>query len=115
MPRRIEILTKLSAQLMRFLFSRSAENLTIDVNSSKDQISVLIKSTVKLTEKDVELLEGYLKVESHEEMAYYYLPLAGEYGSDEDLMLISMLVNSVQINYDKEKSSLRISFVIRSQ
>lgn len=114
MPRKIEVITKLSTQLMRFLFSRSAQKLNIDINAQKDDILVVIQANVVLSDQDLQLLESYLKVESHEEMAYYYLPLAGEYGSDEDLMLISMLVKSVQIDYDKGKSILKMSFVVSS-
>ncbi len=115
MPRKIEIVTKLSTQLIRFLLSRSAERMNIDIRSLENEIFVVIESKIALSEQDLHLLNSYLKVESHEEMAYYYLPLAGEYGSDEDLMLISMLVNSVQINYSKNDSLLRISFVVRSK
>lgn len=114
MPRKIEIVTKLSTQLMRFLFSRSAEKINVNINNLKNEILIVIESIVILNEQDLQLLNSYLKVESHEEMAYYYLPLAGEYGSDEDLMLISMLVNSVKIDYDKQSYVLRISFTVRS-
>ena len=115
MPRKIEIVTKLSSQLMKFLFSRSAKKLNIDIDIKEDEISAKIESNVTLNDQDLHLLESYLKVESHEEMAYYYLPLAGEYGSDEDMMLISMLVNSVEIDYDKEKFLLKIKFLVHSR
>lgn len=115
MPRKTEIVTKLSTQLVRFLLSRSAERINIEIRNLGNEIFVVIESTISLNEQDLRLLNSYIKVESHEEMAYYYLPLAGEYGSDEDLMLISMLVNSVEIDYKEQGNLLRISFVVRSR
>ncbi|MFN4190155.1 MAG: hypothetical protein ACK4E2_04095, partial [Pseudothermotoga sp.] len=111
MPRKTEIVTKLSTQLVRFLLSRSAEGINIEIRNMENEIFVVIESKIALSEQDLHLLNSYLKVESHEEMAYYYLPLAGEYGSDEDLMLISMLVNSVEIDYKEQGNVLKISFV----
>lgn len=115
MPRKTEIVTKLSTQLVRLLLSRSAEKINIDIRNLRSAIFVVIESKIALGEQDLHLLSSYLKVESHEEMAYYYLPLAGEYGSDEDLMLISMLVNEVEISYNEQDNLLKISFVVRSR
>ncbi|MGJ8453823.1 hypothetical protein ACSFC1_00755 [Pseudothermotoga sp. U03pept] len=112
MPRKAEIVTKLSSQLMKFLLARSASEISMNIKVENDEISVSIEATVALKEQELQTLEGYLKVENREEFAYYYLPLLGEYGSDEDLVLMSMLVNSVKIDYNEEESVLRITFFV---
>ncbi|ABV34483.1 MULTISPECIES: hypothetical protein [Pseudothermotoga] len=112
MPRKIEIATKLCAQLIRYLLSKNASNMSIKIDNCESQLSIVIESRALLNNHDIDSLKSYLKTESHEEMGYYYLPLVGEYGSDEDIALIAMLVNKVEIDYDKTSSILRMSFLI---
>ncbi len=106
-----EIVTRVCAQLTKYLLGRSAENLNISI-SKAEKYSVKIVSKVFLKDDELDLLRSYLSVRP-QEVGYYYLPLIGEYGSEEDLAVVAMLLEELELIYDESKHELTISFRVR--
>ncbi len=115
MVRTNEIVTKLCAQVMRYLLTKSADHIDISYDSRDDNQTCLIKigARVVLSESDLKTLSFYLNIGSHEELAYMYLPLMGEYGSDEEMLLFATLFDNADIVYDKSKAWLNLSFSLK--
>ncbi len=106
-----EIVTRVCAQLAKYLLERSAESLNISITKA-EKYEVRIVSKVFLEDEELNLLKSYLNVQP-QEVGYYYLPLVGEYGSEEDLAIIAMLLEELKLNYDESKHELTISFRVR--
>ncbi|KUK03475.1 MAG: Uncharacterized protein XD58_0265 [Thermotoga sp. 50_1627] len=107
-----EIVTRVCAQLTKYLLERSAESLNISITKAKKYYEVRIVSKVFLKDEELNLLKSYLNVQP-QEVGYYYLPLIGEYGSEEDLAIIAMLLKELDLNYDESSHELVISFRVR--
>ncbi|AEH51943.1 hypothetical protein [Pseudothermotoga thermarum] len=109
-----ELISKLCSQIMKYLLSKSASKIDISCQKEKDQRYLIeIQAQVDFNESDLDMLKFYLNVEKHEELAYYYLPLVGEYGSEEEMLLISSFLDSVSVVYNKELKVLNLRMLVK--
>ncbi|KAF2958983.1 hypothetical protein AS159_04805 [Thermotoga sp. Ku-13t] len=106
-----EIVTRICAQIIKYLLDRSAESVSISI-VEKGKYEVRIDAKVSLSIDELNLLKNYLSV-GPQEVGYYYLPLIGEYGSEEDLTIVAMLLDVIELNYDERKEELIVSFRVR--
>ncbi|MGB9790931.1 MAG: hypothetical protein ACPLTP_09940 [Thermotoga caldifontis] len=106
-----EIVTRICAQIIKYLLGKSAESVNVSI-VEREKYEVRIDAKVFLNADELGLLRNYLNVEP-QEVGYYYLPLVGEYGSEEDLAIVAMLLEAVELNYDGEKKELIISLRVR--
>ncbi len=114
MVKTLEVITKLCSQVMRYLLSKSAEKVSFSCEKEGQHRYLLkIQARINLSESDLTTLRFYLSLERHEELAYYFLPLVGELGSDEEMLLISTLVDDVSLAYDKESGTLDLKMLIQ--
>lgn len=106
-----EIVIRVCAQLTKYLLEKFSGNVNISISRGQ-KYEVKIESRVSLSEEELNLLKNYLSVQP-QEIGYYYLPLVGEYGSEEDLTVIAMLLEALRIDYDETNQKLELYFRVR--
>lgn len=106
-----EIVTRTCAQIIKYLLDKSAESVSISI-VEREKYEVRIEAKVSLNAGELDLLRNYLNAGPNE-VGYYYLPLVGEYGSEEDLAIVAMLLDVIELNYDERKEELTVSFRVR--
>lgn len=111
MTRDKEIVTRVCAQLTKYLLEKSAETVKIVIKKDT-KYNVEISSKVSLDREELDVLRNYLSVQP-QEVGYYYLPLVGEYGAEEDLAVVAMLMGNIELRYDEKKRELIVSFHLR--
>lgn len=106
-----QIVIRVCTHLIKYLLERSAENVNILVTHGQ-KYEIKIQAKILMDDEELRLLRDYLSVQP-QEIGYYYLPLIGEYGSEEDLSVVAMLLEDVKINYDRIDQKFELSFRVR--
>ena len=94
-----ERLSKVIDELLTYLFSIGATDLTIKIQERKNDFKIHIQSNYSQAEKDkIEHLIKALHFPKQEEMEEYYWNLTGTSNVGTELFLIGMMIDEAQVN-----------------
>ena len=95
--------TKIVDDLMAYLFSMGANDITINFKEEEKQFKIYVKSNYNQNEQEkIKDLIKYLKMEKQEEMEEYYWELTGDSIFDPELSLIGMMTDKKEINVEDD-------------
>lgn len=103
-------IARMANALVEYFLSHNAKGLTLSIQESEKQISILLKiDQVSLSDKSMDELKHHLYMERQEEMEEYYWHLLGNDSETEEISLIGMMVDEATVT--SAPPSLRIELI----
>lgn len=95
--------TKIINELMNYCYKNGSHNININVITENQCTEFYIKAfDIKLSEKDVYLLEKLLSAKRSHELEEHYWILAGDNDTDPELTLIGIMTDASRVEYSKD-------------
>lgn len=97
-------ISKIADELLNFLMSIGADDITINVKDEEDRYKICAKSNYVKANNEEKLndLIKCIDCPKQEEMEEFYWELAGECDVDTELSLISMMVDKIKLDIDDD-------------
>lgn len=100
---------KLVSELMSFCYYYGATKLNIDVNHKDTEMEINLEAHIKNMPKEVlETVKNMLSSPRYREIEEYYWNLSGGDDTDSELVLVGMMIDSANVNYDNEILNLNL-------
>ena len=87
-------------ELMTYLFTMGATEITASVREEENQFIIILRSNfTEFSEKEVKRLVRRLNIERQVEMEEYYWELTGESDIDTELTLVGMMTDKGEVRF----------------
>lgn len=100
-------LLKIANEIAYYCYSLGADSMCINIINKETSYEISLKCDIKYLPKDeIEKLQQGLEVPRRHEVEEYLYELAGESEGFRELSLVGMMIDQVEITYDKPQFNI---------
>lgn len=94
-------ISKIVDELILYLFSMGATDISVNIQEREEDFKVYIKGNcLEVEAKKFERLKKALKTPKQEEVEEYYWELAGNADGGTELSLVGMMIDKAEVNWN---------------
>lgn len=102
-------ISKMVDELVTYMFSIGATDISINISDEPDTYRIHLESNyLDKYRKNLDKLQKYLNYDKQEEMEEYYWELAGDSDIDTELTLVGMMTDKAEIDFTGDRIKITL-------